>query len=265
MEEKNVNITGIRIVEKENGTLIDIFATKKFKEKEIILDIRNRWLHVDVYGAKVDTTSLNAVETAGIVSQIRTFQMAETASLSFKLKKDVLGRELVMDSTGNNFHVNLRTKEIISENQEREKIKSELEEQKKRWIIDTIVVDAGHGGKDPGAISKTHSIQEKDIMLSLAEKTQSQFEQAGIKSIMTRSTDDFVSLQERIELVLEKSLVDVNSVSFNVVKAYRDKWLAAEPGTDYYRRPGPIRFTGKSEEDRPITLMLNAIADTVSS
>lgn len=69
-------------------------------------------------------------------------------------------------------------------------------------------------------------------------------------------------LEERkgkLELVLEKSLVDVNSVSFKVVEALREKWLAAVPGDDDYRRPGPIRFTGKSVEDRPITLVLNSI------
>ncbi len=69
-------------------------------------------------------------------------------------------------------------------------------------------------------------------------------------------------LEERkgkLALVLEKSLVDVNSASFRVVKAFREKWLAAVPGEDSYRRPGPIRFTGKSEEDRPITLVLNAL------
>jgi pyrophosphate--fructose-6-phosphate 1-phosphotransferase len=69
-------------------------------------------------------------------------------------------------------------------------------------------------------------------------------------------------LEERkgkLALVIEKSLVDVNSVSFKVVKAFREKWLAAEPGPDNYRRPGPVRFTGKSEEDRPITLVLNAV------
>jgi pyrophosphate--fructose-6-phosphate 1-phosphotransferase len=69
-------------------------------------------------------------------------------------------------------------------------------------------------------------------------------------------------LEERkgkLALVLEKSLVDVNSASFRVVKAFREKWLAAEPGEDSYRRPGPIRFAGKSEEDRPITLVLNAL------
>ena len=69
-------------------------------------------------------------------------------------------------------------------------------------------------------------------------------------------------LEERkgkLALVLEKSLVDVNSASFRVVKTFREKWLAAVPGEDNYRKPGPIRFAGKSEEDRPITLVLNAL------
>ena len=69
-------------------------------------------------------------------------------------------------------------------------------------------------------------------------------------------------LEERkgkLTLVLEKSIVDIDSAAFKVVKAFREKWLAAVPGEDNYRRPGPIRFTGKSEEDRPITLVLNAL------
>ena len=69
-------------------------------------------------------------------------------------------------------------------------------------------------------------------------------------------------LEERkgkLALVLEKSVVDVNSTAFKVVKALEEKWLAAEPVEDNYRRPGPIRFTGKSEEDRPITLLLNSL------
>ncbi len=71
-------------------------------------------------------------------------------------------------------------------------------------------------------------------------------------------------LEERngkLTLVIEKSVVDVNSVAFQVVQACREKWLAAEPGDDNYRCPGPIRFTGTSEEDRPITLVLNSLAE----
>lgn len=69
-------------------------------------------------------------------------------------------------------------------------------------------------------------------------------------------------LEERkgkLILVIEKSVVDVNSTAFKVVKGLREKWLAATPGPDCYRRPGPIRFTGDVEEDRPMTLVLNAV------
>jgi len=69
-------------------------------------------------------------------------------------------------------------------------------------------------------------------------------------------------LEERkgkLALVIEKSVVDIQSNAFQVFKVSREKWLAANPADDDYRRPGPIRFTGKSEENRPITLVLNAL------
>ena len=71
-------------------------------------------------------------------------------------------------------------------------------------------------------------------------------------------------LEERkgkLSLVIEKSVVDVESPAFKVATAHREKWLAAFPGPDNFRRPGPIRFMGSSEESRPLTLMLNDIWD----
>ncbi|MGD9332761.1 MAG: 6-phosphofructokinase [Desulfobacterales bacterium] len=70
-------------------------------------------------------------------------------------------------------------------------------------------------------------------------------------------------LEERkgkLSLVLEKSLVDINSVAFRVVEACREEWLAAAPGEDYYRRPAPILFDGQSEDERPLTLELNRLS-----
>jgi len=69
-------------------------------------------------------------------------------------------------------------------------------------------------------------------------------------------------LEERegkLTLVIEKSIVDLNSNAFRIYKALREEWLAAESNQDRYRRPGPVRFTGNAEEDRPIMLMLNSI------
>ncbi len=69
-------------------------------------------------------------------------------------------------------------------------------------------------------------------------------------------------LEERkgkLELVIEKSLVDLNSNAFKVFKAVREEWLAAETNQDRYRRPGPVVFSESMADDRPITLMLNSI------
>ncbi len=69
-------------------------------------------------------------------------------------------------------------------------------------------------------------------------------------------------LEERkgkLELVMEKSLVDLNSNAFNVFKVLRKEWLAAESNKDRYRRPGPVMFSENTEEDKPITLTLNSI------
>jgi pyrophosphate--fructose-6-phosphate 1-phosphotransferase len=69
-------------------------------------------------------------------------------------------------------------------------------------------------------------------------------------------------LEERkgkLSLVLEKSLVDIHSPAFQIVRACREDWLAASPGEDHYRRPAPILFDGQSEDERPLTLELNRL------
>lgn len=64
--------------------------------------------------------------------------------------------------------------------------------------LKTIVIDAGHGGKDPGAIG-VGGIQEKDIALSVALKTANYIRQnfPDVKVILTRDTDVFLELHER--------------------------------------------------------------------
>lgn len=63
--------------------------------------------------------------------------------------------------------------------------------------IRTIVLDPGHGGKDAGAIGPTRT-NEKDITLQLVQKLKSKLEDdLGVRVLLTRSTDDFVSLQQR--------------------------------------------------------------------
>ena len=62
-----------------------------------------------------------------------------------------------------------------------------------------VVIDAGHGGPDPGTVSKTH--REKTIVLGLARALRDRLlEEGGIRVAMTRDDDSFVVLQERAEI-----------------------------------------------------------------
>ncbi|WP_152656971.1 N-acetylmuramoyl-L-alanine amidase [Oceanobacillus sp. CFH 90083] len=62
-----------------------------------------------------------------------------------------------------------------------------------------IVIDPGHGGKDPGAIG-LNNVYEKDVVTSTANYVVQQLEEAGANVIMTRSGDYFVSLEERVRI-----------------------------------------------------------------
>lgn len=65
-----------------------------------------------------------------------------------------------------------------------------------RWKLDTIVIDAGHGGHDDGAVA--NGIREKDVTLAVALKLGREIEQRlGCRVIYTRDDDHFVTLRER--------------------------------------------------------------------
>lgn len=59
-----------------------------------------------------------------------------------------------------------------------------------------ILIDAGHGGKDPGAISRT-GLNEKEVVLDIAKQLQSILIKSGLSVRMTRDKDEFISLQDR--------------------------------------------------------------------
>ena len=62
--------------------------------------------------------------------------------------------------------------------------------------IQTIVIDAGHGGKDPGARGFA-GVREKDVVLDIAKRVKFFLEGAGVKVIMTRESDTYPTLDQR--------------------------------------------------------------------
>ncbi|MFH1440756.1 MAG: N-acetylmuramoyl-L-alanine amidase [Candidatus Omnitrophota bacterium] len=72
--------------------------------------------------------------------------------------------------------------------------------QKAFLSIKKVVIDAGHGGKDPGAIGRGIGLKEKDVNLDIALRLAEALKKEGIEVIMTRSTDVFIPLKKRVDI-----------------------------------------------------------------
>ena len=67
-----------------------------------------------------------------------------------------------------------------------------------RRLVKTIVIDPGHGGHDSGAVSAY--AREKDCNLAVALKLREKLQKKGYKVVMTRDSDFFLTLQQRVQI-----------------------------------------------------------------
>jgi len=81
----------------------------------------------------------------------------------------------------------------------------DLRSEKEKWEFKTIVIDAGHGGKDPGAVGY-RGTKEKDIALDVAKRLEKKISKnMNVKIIMTRDEDVFLRLSERTKIANENN------------------------------------------------------------
>ena len=81
----------------------------------------------------------------------------------------------------------------------------DLRSEKEKWEFKTIVIDAGHGGKDPGAVGY-RGTKEKDIALDVAKRLEKKLSKnMNVKIIMTRDEDVFLRLSERTKIANESN------------------------------------------------------------
>ena len=87
--------------------------------------------------------------------------------------------------------------------------------------IKTVVIDPGHGGKDPGAITRNGKYKEKNITLSVALKLGNMIKAKypDMKVIYTRSTDKYVELSQRAAIANRNKADLFISIHVNSAKA----------------------------------------------
>ncbi len=107
--------------------------------------------------------------------------------------------------------------------------------------IRTLVIDAGHGGKDPGAVGKLY--YEKNITLAVAKQLQRVLaqEMPEIRVVLTRETDEFIELHRRGQIAKEAGGNFFLSIHCNGMedrsKAGTETYvLGTNPGQESYQR-----------------------------
>ncbi|GBD88816.1 N-acetylmuramoyl-L-alanine amidase AmiA precursor [bacterium BMS3Abin03] len=189
------DVTGIMISEKANGTLIKIQTSKRIPSyyssfKDGILTLIFRKVNADV--SRINRDHLN-----GLIKKIETKNIGPDTEFKIVVGKGYSTYEVMNVEGSNDIIVTIHNKIFTN-------FENELKTQKK-WGFDVIVIDPGHGGKDPGAIG-IGKVKEKDINLSVALKLGKLIEKnmKDVKVVYTRKTDKFVDLYKRGKIANEK-------------------------------------------------------------
>ncbi len=210
------NIIKQIIANSKSGNLnINIISSKKSNYKIFTLDNPDR-LVLDFKDAKLDKkifhpkfSSLSSFRSATKDSGIRiVFELnAKVKIIDFASKLNqnhYIDINLLIEDQNNKKYSlknldNLIEKTAFKENKKIITKKSTIYKKpvKKKKII---VIDAGHGGKDPGAIGGYYKTQEKKVTLAFAKEIKDYMKKySDFKVYLTRDTDHFISLDGRVK------------------------------------------------------------------
>lgn len=76
-----------------------------------------------------------------------------------------------------------------------------------------IAIDAGHGGRDPGAVG--YGLLEKEITLAVAKKVEKLLEKENVEVLLTRKDDTYLSLEERVNIANKAKVDALVSIHMN--------------------------------------------------
>ncbi len=201
-------IMHIRVHSKENGAVIEIGmqSLPKAYEASITpggLGGQPDMLYVTLMPASADVQVLDSLPATNVYSKVIAIQNPKSVQISFRLREKFTSKQVLIDSTNNSVLVALYSRadvrKIFSE-----ELKEKLENEKKNWKLNVIVIDPGHGGKDPGTIG-VHGTEEKNVALAIGLDVRNDLHRAlpHVKVVMTRDKDVFVPLDKRGEIANE--------------------------------------------------------------
>jgi len=228
VKNKELSITDIEYDVKLNGTLIRLSINKKVGTYKS--SYKNGIFTFQIKDAFADKKTLERKPVCGLVKKIKVENTDDQCTLKFQIDSVNYSKgEIIEEPESFNLVITLHNKKFAKKT-------TKNNTKKDKWIFDTIVLDAGHGGKDTGAIG-TNRTKEKDVNLDVVLKLGKIIKEnmPEIKVVYTRSNDTFVELYKRGKIANEKGGKLFISVHCNSTP---EKPSNAEGFEIYLLRPG---------------------------
>ncbi|WP_027008702.1 N-acetylmuramoyl-L-alanine amidase [Conchiformibius kuhniae] len=225
----------VRIASDRSYTRVSVEADGKLRYKYFMLENPYR-LVVDVEDADLNPVLGNMAgklpANDPYIANIRTAQKdGNTVRIVFDLKRRVLPKVFGLQPEGDVKHrlvVDLYPVAVAAK--PGDPIRAFWDSRKpaadapavKRDRRPLVMLDPGHGGKDPGAIGRNTRIREKDIALHIARETKKLLEASGYQVLMIRNSDIFIPVPER-PVLAQKAKADL------FVSIHADSVESSEP------------------------------------
>lgn len=178
----------------ENGGYIEIFLEEE-TDYTVSYNENSKQMEIKVDKDSIDLKNGTATINDDYVSKIVVDEDEEYKIITFELKTKI-------------------EYEVLSAELD-DIIKISFEKVQENSGSKLIVIDAGHGGKDPGAISPITNTKEKDLNLKVALKLDKKLRDLGFTTILTRSTDEYIDLYERAGIANRNNADAFISIHFN--------------------------------------------------
>lgn len=237
-KESRFDISHVSIDARRNGTLLRIHSARELHgfHKD-----RNEGLfRISIPDATVDIEEIRQTPIGGgDVRSVRATQVNGEAVIELELGEAVTTQMLAKDVESHDLLVTLyRSADVeqVFQDEEQDKKPKKQDRKRTKWNLDCIVIDPGHGGKDPGAIG-VNGVKEKNVTLGIALKLGDMIESSmkDVKVVYTRKDDRFIELDRRGRIANEAEGKLFISIHCNSTE---EKPTTAHGAEVYLLRPG---------------------------
>ncbi len=280
---KPAHITGFRVTEQDKPHATRIVFELDQKTPYHYFGLRNpHRLVVDLITTQARVNLRKAKLDGTVVKRIRTAKKKKgTYRIVFDLNQEVLLKSFTLGPKGiykkriifDLYHSKKKTVTIPKKPVMTAAKKSTL-----RPVV--VVIDPGHGGKDPGATGP-HGVHEKDVVLAISKDlAQDLKNQKGIKVFLTRKGDYYITLRQRLRLARRYKAdifvaihadayknkyskgVSVYALSLRGASSEAARWLAAK---ENYSELGGVDLKDKNSVLRSVLINLSQTATITAS